>query len=444
MGRLNSYKRGEDEVNKQDSNGRADGSKSRSGINRPSPSDQKAFIAHCNYGELARYYAENPVVLYVGAGISWAKDVKFGLRGWDDLIRRVLVENKGAKSKKVAEFDMRVQHEWGDEPWKMADWVSETVGLKALERHVVKIVQRGENFSIVWKQLSGRYLRKAPTLNAVAAFCGRLTGFVEGTIEKTYRVAPNSRVAAVVSTNYDPYLEAAASTMFGGENPLKPVGALGSSAGSLKKIPVFHIHGYVRFPESEKSRKKRTAAPRKAMVDPVLTTQDYKCAWRRNNVFGFTMGPQIHYLRHYTALFIGFSFRDRWVRRLLINLNRERQSRPDDRLYHYALLSGSNVEAKGEYLEKKLGVKAIPLEEDFSDLSKCLGDLYQHGLKHDASEKRVKIPIVARQRAAASKERESLKRGQQKVDAALGRRRTRGVARISFSDYWQALFDCRT
>ena len=40
-----------------------------------------------------------------------------------------------------------------------------------------------------------------------------------------------------------------------------------------------------------------------------------------------TMGPQIQYLRHYTALFIGFSFRDRWVRRLLINLDRERQPR---------------------------------------------------------------------------------------------------------------------
>lgn len=348
------------------------------------------FLRDPHYAALAKHYASHPIAVYTGAGVSWAQDVRYGLRGWTDFLHRILVGHAGPDSPAVAEFDRRAEEEWVDDPWRMADWVAQRCGPKAFQEQIAAVVQREQNFQRRWKQLSGRFLRSAPTLNAASAFCGQLRGVVEGTRSPTYRVGPNPRVRAVITSNYDPFLEAASSTMFI-QPLLKPVGAVGSHAGRIDQIPVFHIHGYVPFPEREPEAEERPIQP---LVDPVLTSADYASAWQADDVYCPTMGPQIHVLRHYTALFIGFSFRDDWVNGLLRRLNEERETRMQShRLYHYALMHTDDVAARGDHLRQELGVRTIALNS-FDELPLLLGDLYRRGLAHDYGDERIEMPVV--------------------------------------------------
>ena len=377
--------------------------------------ENPAVFRDPNYLALEQHYMDHPIALYTGAGVSWAEDARYGLRGWNDFVRRILIAHEGPDSAALAEFDQKVRQEWANEPWGMAEWVANRCGLKAFKSLVVEIVQREENFPRKWKQLSGKFLRSAPTLKAVSAFCAQFAGVVEGTKSLTYRVCPNSRVRAVVTSNYDPFLEAASSTMF--IRPiLKPVGAVGSHVGRLDQIPVFHIHGYVPYPQRKKPP--RDIRP---FVDPVVTASDYEAAWRADDVYCPTMGPQIHVLRHYATLFIGFSFRDRWVNGLLRRLNEEREERtPGARLYHYVLMRGDEVQSKGENFFTELGVKPIALN-DFDEIPRLLGHLYQQALAQDYGEKGIELPIVEKRR---------------------GKRMGRNV-RLSPAQYWEDLYACR-
>lgn len=346
-----------------------------------------------NYLNLERHYKVYPIALYTGAGVSWSTDKNFGLRGWNDFVKKVLVSDENNDSATLEEFEQSIDRKWADEPWLTAEWVAKRIGRKVFERNVMKIVQREENFQKKYKLLSGRFLRNAPTLNSVVAFCADFAGGrrVEGKKGKSvavYKPSVNHRVRAVVTSNYDPFLEAASSTMF--RKPiLKPVGAKGSSVGALHQIPVYHIHGYVPFPHKFSKRK---ADPPIPLVDPVVTKGDYEAAWKTDNVFNFTMGPQIHVLRHYTTLFIGFSFRDYKVNELLKDLNKERESR-SDRLYHYALLKGDEIQSMGLDFYHSLGVKPICLK-DFSEIPKILSSLYQQGLIHDHGDMKIQLPLV--------------------------------------------------
>jgi hypothetical protein len=132
------------------------------------------------------------------------------------------------------------------------------------------------------------------------------------------------------------------------------------------------------------------------------------------------MGPQIHVLRHYAALFIGFSFRDPWVNGLLRRLNEERGERaPGERLYHYALMKREEVQSKGKCFFAGLGVKPIALN-DFDEIPRLLGHLYQRVLAHDHGN-RIELPIVEKRTG----------------------KRTGGHVHLSPDQYWKDLYACR-
>ncbi len=344
----------------------------------PSP----AFQRDQNYLDLSKYYMDHPIALYTGAGASWSKDSAFGVGLWDDFLKGILLSATNAHPESLEDFD-RLQSECQEEPWKVAEWVAERVGYEQFQRQAAALVQRPANFQRAYKLLSGKFLAAAGTLNAVAAFCadfagGKVTRDHGGGWTAVYRPSVNRRVGAVVTSNYDPFLEAASSTMF--RNPLlKPVAARGSSAGGLSEIPVYHIHGYVPFPGEPG---KKISSDRVPIVEPVITTGDYESAWRTDDAYNFTMGPQIHILRHYVALFIGFSFRDWKVNDLLKKLNRERAGR-HERLHNYALMKRDQVDEKRrKYFQEELGVKPI-LVDEFSQIKDLLSHLYRQALVHD-------------------------------------------------------------
>ena len=45
-----------------------------------------------NFAELKSQYVMRPLVLYTGAGVSWARSDEFGLGGWNGFIKRILSE----------------------------------------------------------------------------------------------------------------------------------------------------------------------------------------------------------------------------------------------------------------------------------------------------------------------------------------------------------------
>ena len=333
-----------------------------------------AFRCDPNYLHLKRHYERTPLALYTGAGVANATPTSFGIGGWDDLLDGIAEARLPATG--VAEYQAKTK---GRQPWDQAQWLADRLGEQVVQDAIVQRVRRKGNFQAAYSRLlTSGFLKAAPTLGGLAAFCARLVGFSVGKGPAFYgRAEPNPRVPAVVSTNYDPYLEAAASLMFRTLQEkylLKPVGAIGSSAGVIDQVPLFHVHGYVS-PEATRGDESRVP-----FVDPVLTRKDYAKAWK-DKAYSPTLGPQVHVLRHYSTLFVGFSFRDRWVNALLENLEVERRSRRD-RLFHYALVPGGLLEAKGASWFATHGVKPIRWDRA-GQIVELLGDLYCAGLRHD-------------------------------------------------------------
>lgn len=346
-----------------------------------------SFLEDPSYHALKKHYMGHPMALFTGAGISWSDDDRYGLPNWDKFIRDILVDHDDGDRASIAKFDEKIKSEWVDKPWMMADWVAERCGRGRFKALVVKRVQRKENFRKK-KLLTAKYLDEVLTLNSVSTFCTELIGVVKRPIRPTISVAPNHRVRAIVTSNYDPYLEAAASTKYRGMI-LKPVGAFGSHVGSLAQIPVFHVHGYVRFPtEVGEGRELRP------FVNPVVTTSDYKEALGYNDAYCPTLGMLIHILRHYSALFVGFSFRDPWINDTLKRLNEERKERLKwDRLYHFALVHRKDIERRGIEFYRGKGVRPISLDS-FDEVYDLLRDLYKSALLYNHGSGRIEVPRV--------------------------------------------------
>lgn len=406
--------------------------------------EKLACLSGSHFRELLRHYIGHPIALYTGAGVSRSdeesEEPEYGLAGWNGFMRAVIARYPRITNKDLATFDRNVKHKWGDEPWKMADWISKKIGVVTFKRLVTSYVQREENFPKrrgvkQYAQLGGNFLAHAPTLNAVCAFCAKLEAISEDARPTTYLVGLNPRVRAVITTNYDPFLEAGSSTMYR-LHRLKPVGRKGSSVGRAFQLPVFHIHGYVQYPKKRRSKQEANIP---SMVDPVLTTKNYELA-RQDDPFCFTLGTEVHVLRHYRVLFVGFSFRDQWVNEVLCVLNHERVERGNSRPYHYALMTKKEVnekkEANGKDFFKELGVKPIQLDE-YSQVPEVLKCLYKGGLRHDYKRDEILLPKVPKANRRQSMDSRKAKR------QGPSKRKTQGIAYISNDQYWDHLCRCR-
>ncbi len=353
----------------------------RNEMSKPTPREiqdclDSSFADSPALRDFAKAYCREPIVLYTGAGVSSGfktvvsgTEREFGLPGWLPLLSEVVREAGGKASAGTS-----------TDPWQAADEAVTACGDKqSFETRLRKVLERKQNYAQHHGQLSGPLVRGATTLRATAAFCGRLTAQIAGASEagakspRTYFTsARNERVAAVLTSNYDCFLEAASSNLF--RKPvLKPVTARGSLAASLTRSPVFHVHGYVPHPHWQKQQMPMVPGL-------VITSEDYERAWNERDVFGTTMAPQIHYLRHYTVLFIGFSFADKYVCKLLRNLKEEFEGKPFRS--HFALVPENGP--SDEEL-RALGVQGIRWQKP-QDIPSILERIYVAGLRVDGSE----------------------------------------------------------
>jgi hypothetical protein len=362
-----------------------------------------------NLEALKTHYGRHPLVVYTGAGVSKGdNEARFGLPGWWGLLEKVLdISTKRNRGKKTLSGD----------PWKAADLVVSKCGSKSkFQRILVSVVQARQNYTNSQRQLSRSFLTLAPTLNAVTAFCAELRGQVEDVLQPRYDVGPNPRIRAILTSNYDSFLEAGFSTKF--IKPLlKPVAAFGSSAGRIDQIPVFHVHGYVPHPSQRLTRKRRPL-----VKQLVLTNDDYKKAWNRRDAFGPTMTPQIHYLRHYTVLFVGFSFTDKYVCNLLRELRREYSlSQGSHKREHFALIPAALFETRGSEYFRRMGIRTLIFRE-FGEIPTILGELYTSALMSNRGLETIQIAWV---------------------DRKTHHLKDKDGPRLKIQECWKILLDCR-
>lgn len=318
---------------------------------------------------LVSEYWQHPIILYTGSGVSTGPSEPiegkvYGLPTWIPLLQEVSKPSSTTS--------------WPEDPWQAADTAVKLCGgEEEFKNQLEQLIGELHNYR-GQGQLAGTFVSNAHTLNSVAAFCGQITGRITNPRVKNpriihYRTSANPRIHAVLTANYDCFLKCAASNLYR-KSPLKPVTALGSLASSTSRIPVFHIHGFVPHPTYHDEEREQT-------IDKlIITRKDYEDHWKVDNVFGTTMGPQIHYLRYFTVLFVGFSFNDEYVRKLLCHINKEYLSHSGRT--HFALLGEQEVQERDDSFFKDMGI--LPIEyKNYDEIPSILGQVYKAGLITD-------------------------------------------------------------
>jgi len=156
------------------------------------------------------------------------------------------------------------------------------------------------------------------TLRTVGAMCA---------VKNEQAFEPNPNIHAVVTLNIDWLLQAFVRAHFNvapKRNLIRTIDRPSATASS-RRIPVYHVHGLVRF-DAKQDDPKKEAADR-----VVLTEQDYFDVFNDPlSIFNYTV---LHLLREHSCLFIGLSMTDENVRRLLHCSKRERvKSLGDEKL----------------------------------------------------------------------------------------------------------------
>ncbi len=355
------------------------------------------------YKDLLEVYSRQPIVVFAGAGATLAdrtrrsEELPYGVGTWFQLLDKIV---EASKDETLQRLYARERARTG-EPWDLADWISRQVdggqpgtgGRPTRFQELIINVVRGprdkqgrhRNLPVTGtdkrpiKQLPSPFLRASQTMNAIVAFCGRLaavTGARFGDASYLgFRVEPNQRVRALVTPNFDPYLEAAASRKYK-RDLLKPVAAVDSTAGNLRQIPVFHVHGYVPFADLAEPGLRRSM---------VLTKSDYEREQKSADAYSPTLGPQVHLMRHYPTLFIGFSFSDQWIEKILQIIHREGRRFDDPgetTRRRFAIVKGEEFSGRLDHLRDDLGVVPVVVKR-FSEVPEVLGGLYEDALERD-------------------------------------------------------------
>jgi hypothetical protein len=303
-------------------------------------------------------YRRKEICVFTGAGVSFTKAKHYPSPGWWDL----LLQTYGSiqprlKPKNLCErFEkLRKKHPTA---WEMASALvrearSEATFLGAMRR--VLVGQTGRDMR--YKRLPMTYLKHANTLNAVIAFCSCLRSIrVHPCLE------PNPKVRAVLTLNYDWFLEGGATQKYNAA-PFKPVASLDSREDPAR-LPVYHIHGYVPHDIREK--------PEHPLV---LTVESYRKAYRPAT---FTSRTLEDFLGNFTTLFIGISFEDELLMRRLAVIARGNGT-PD----HFALMHhGSSL----RLLNRLNSARVHPILYCCHDqIPSILGHVYKAGLPRDTN-----------------------------------------------------------
>ncbi len=316
----------------------------------------------------AAYQNCDKLCVFTGAGVSYTQDERFRAPGWRQLLREVLVDLRCGISRENIDTEFESIEAKDPDLWAIASILKKRATdddafLEALRRVILK-----ENESVdQYGRLKARNLEGAKTLNAVVAFCSEVRE-----IQKKPCFAVNRRIEAVLTANYDYFLEAAGTTKHQAAH-FKPM-TRPQSRVKDSALPVYHIHGYFPFGKAKKgedrsaeevSERKRTG------VDIVLDSDSYDLAYQKES---WTVEIIRRYLRNYTTIFIGFSFADAHfleeVRAISSQGNQPK---------HFALMRRGDVSNKLEGTLSMAGIQPV-FYENHCQVPSLLAKVYESAL----------------------------------------------------------------
>ena len=190
------------------------------------------------------------------------------------------------------------------------------------------------------------------------------------------RLSQHPNVAAVLTLNYDNYLEMSIESLIesrskkgGISPPRKPHSVPGSGryvAPNYSSLPIHHIHGFLPYP---------TPTLPEDSEDIVLSQDEYIAAFNAGN--DVTSSTAIHYLANYPALFIGLSMCDWNLLRMLRASMRGNRSHT-----HFCLMkSDGELDRIRVSLLERYGVSVVlchPEKSDSSDSFAAVRRVTQH------------------------------------------------------------------
>lgn len=335
---------------------------------------------------LYQVYQQGPICIFTGAGVSFTTAKLYQTPGWWDL----LLETYGRIHPELQEKELRARFEELRDKhplaWDVASVLVREAGSEAAflaEMRRVLVGRTGGDAR--YKRLPKAYLNRASTLNAVIAFCSRLRA-----IRAHPCLLPNPKVRAVLTLNYDWFLEGGATQKYEADR-FKPMASKHSQA-KLTQLPVYHIHGYVPHDICRKPR-----------YPLVLTAESYREAYGPGT---FTRRTLDEFLGHFSTLFVGISFGDELLLRRL-----EALAKRDETPTHFALIRQSGSDRA---LLRRLEAASVrPILYCCHDqIPTILGQVYQKGLPSEE----LRVPL----------------------EDPVSRRRT-GYEQLSPQDYWALL-----
>lgn len=205
------------------------------------------------------------------------------------------------------------------------------------------------------------------TMRAVGALCSHKA---KGGYEA------NDLIRAVVNFNVDSVLRTYVRSRY--ETYLFRTIESVSKLGRLGRIPIYHMHGFLKFYSSDRPDDEEE-------VRCVFTEGEYFDFFNRpNSMFNYTF---LYLLREFNCLFIGMSMTDENIRRLLHYSTSERRERAVERaegnpervaLRHFAILKRSGSKKIDELTDislRRLGTRALWIE-GFEELPERLAYVY--------------------------------------------------------------------
>jgi gluconate kinase len=366
--------------------------------------------------QFTEIYSNKEVCVFTGAGVSFVKSKKFKTSGWWTFLEDIYEDIQSSIKKRRHMLDFEMLKKKYPHPWDIADFFQDMVGKEELERIICRLLNRKVTTDLIYKRLPVGYLKNATTLNAVISFCSSIRAK-----RRHQCLVPNPKVKAIITLNYDCFLEAGATTKYNA-GPFKPMSSRSSKPRS-SQLPVYHIHGYAPYgvvfkitqqalnrlrqeeipnkllrdleelssqpllekPEFLKTLKKKigddqtkkysksilkcSALDRKPKHLLVLTKESYRRAYSPH---GFADRTIDHFLGQYSTLFVGVSFEDALLIKKLASLSAP--DKPD----HFALVHQENADAISKRLKPTRVLSVIYPQHD--QILSILGYTYRSTL----------------------------------------------------------------
>lgn len=369
--------------------------------------------------QLCEVYSNETICVFTGAGVSFVKSKKYRTPGWWEFLADIYESIESKRGQRNQRLSFEILKKDNPHPWEMADFLEHTVGKEELEKTICSLLNKKVTTDLTYKRLPRSYLNNATTLNAVIAFCSHIRAR-----RKNQCLEPNPKIKAVITLNYDCFLEAGATQKYNAF-PFKPMSEK-SSAPRPTQLPVYHIHGYapyghvfqitqqvlakleqeeipgsvienLRVLDNQKPLRKEkftevlnreigteqakrfkepilkySARARNPKYQLVLTSESYHQAYSRD---GFADKTLNHFLGQFSTLFIGVSFEDECLVKKLEFLNASGKPK------HFALVHQDSANKIHKRLE---GVNiSLVVYQQHSQIPLLLRQIYKSPLESE-------------------------------------------------------------